>query len=84
VRGRAHHRQRSVGGGERRDVLNYYRPPGRLFGKQIPVPGGIGVTFSEPIGVVGSSCPGTSRCPSLTGVRARPGRGCTVVLNRPR
>jgi acyl-CoA reductase-like NAD-dependent aldehyde dehydrogenase len=35
------------------NVLNYYSAaPERLFGKQIPVPGGVNVTFAEPLGVV--------------------------------
>jgi len=39
--------------GNVRDVLNYYSAaPERLFGRQIPVPGGIDVTFHEPLGVV--------------------------------
>jgi acyl-CoA reductase-like NAD-dependent aldehyde dehydrogenase len=39
--------------GNLRDVLHYYSAaPERLFGKQIPVAGGIDVTFAEPLGVV--------------------------------
>ncbi|MGH3298001.1 MAG: aldehyde dehydrogenase family protein [Trebonia sp.] len=39
--------------GNVRDVLNYYSAaPERLAGRQIPVPGGIDVTFHEPMGVV--------------------------------
>jgi acyl-CoA reductase-like NAD-dependent aldehyde dehydrogenase len=39
--------------GNVRDVLNYYAAaPERLFGRQIPVAGGIDVTFKEPLGVV--------------------------------
>ena len=39
--------------GNVRDVLNYYSAaPERLFGKQIPVAGGLDVTFKEPLGVV--------------------------------
>lgn len=35
------------------NVLTYYSAaPERLFGRQIPVPGGIDVTFKEPLGVV--------------------------------
>src|SRR6201994_2178642 len=45
-------------GGNRRDVLNYYSAaPERMVGKQIPVPGGIDVTFHEPLGVVGVIVP---------------------------
>ena len=41
-----------------RDVLEYYSgAPERLMGKQIPVSGGIAVTFHEPIGVVGMITP---------------------------
>jgi acyl-CoA reductase-like NAD-dependent aldehyde dehydrogenase len=39
--------------GNVRDVLNYYAAaPERLFGRQIPVAGGLDVTFKEPLGVV--------------------------------
>jgi acyl-CoA reductase-like NAD-dependent aldehyde dehydrogenase len=41
-----------------RDVLHYYAgAPERLLGNQIPVPGGMNVTFHEPIGVVGVIVP---------------------------
>lgn len=41
-----------------RDVLTYYAAsPERLSGKQIPVAGGIDLTFAEPIGVVGIITP---------------------------
>jgi betaine-aldehyde dehydrogenase len=44
--------------GNVRDVLNYYSAtPERLVGKQIPVPGGIDITFHEPLGVVGVIVP---------------------------
>ncbi len=44
--------------GNVRDCLNYYSAaPERLFGRQIPVPGGIDVTFHEPLGVVGVIVP---------------------------
>ncbi|GAA3613771.1 aldehyde dehydrogenase family protein [Microlunatus ginsengisoli] len=40
------------------DVLTYYAgAPERLLGKQIPVPGGIDLTFHEPLGVVGVIVP---------------------------
>jgi acyl-CoA reductase-like NAD-dependent aldehyde dehydrogenase len=40
------------------DVLHYYAAaPERLIGKQIPVPGGVDVTFKEPLGVVGVIVP---------------------------
>ncbi len=41
-----------------RDVLNYYSAtPERLFGRQIPVAGGVDITFHEPLGVVGVIVP---------------------------
>ncbi|MGZ4592185.1 MAG: aldehyde dehydrogenase family protein, partial [Actinomycetes bacterium] len=44
--------------GNVRDVLNYYSAaPERLFGRQIPVPGGVDSTFKEPLGVVGVIVP---------------------------
>jgi acyl-CoA reductase-like NAD-dependent aldehyde dehydrogenase len=44
--------------GNVRDVLTYYSAaPERLFGKQIPVAGGIDLTFAEPLGVVGIIVP---------------------------
>ena len=44
--------------GNVRDCLNYYSAaPERLFGRQIPVPGGVDVTFHEPLGVVGVIVP---------------------------
>ncbi|OBH55590.1 aldehyde dehydrogenase [Mycobacterium sp. E2479] len=44
--------------GHVRDVLNFYAgSPERLSGKQIPVAGGLDVTFNEPMGVVGVITP---------------------------
>ena len=44
--------------GNVRDVIEYYAAaPERLTGRQIPVPGGIDVTFHEPLGVVGVIVP---------------------------
>ncbi|RLV50076.1 aldehyde dehydrogenase [Nocardioides mangrovicus] len=44
--------------GNVRDCLTYYSAtPERLFGRQIPVPGGLDVTFREPLGVVGIIVP---------------------------
>jgi acyl-CoA reductase-like NAD-dependent aldehyde dehydrogenase len=44
--------------GNVRDVLQYYAAaPERLFGRQIPVPGGVDLTFREPLGVVGVIVP---------------------------
>ncbi|TFD74288.1 aldehyde dehydrogenase [Cryobacterium sp. Sr8] len=44
--------------GHVRDVLTYYAAaPERMFGQQIPVAGGLNVTFHEPLGVVGVITP---------------------------
>ncbi|MDQ6657756.1 MAG: aldehyde dehydrogenase family protein [Actinomycetota bacterium] len=44
--------------GNVRDVLDYFSAaPERLFGRQIPVAGGLDVTFREPLGVVGIIVP---------------------------
>jgi len=44
--------------GHVRDVLNYYAAaPERMIGRQIPVAGGLDVTFLEPLGVVGVIVP---------------------------
>ncbi len=44
--------------GHVRDVLLYYAAaPERLSGKQIPVAGGLDVTFNEPLGVIGVITP---------------------------
>src|SRR6516164_1761793 len=44
--------------GHVRDVLTFYAgSPERLSGKQIPVAGGLDVTFNEPLGVVGVITP---------------------------
>ncbi|MCM4083337.1 aldehyde dehydrogenase family protein [Paractinoplanes hotanensis] len=44
--------------GNVRDVLDYYAgAPERLSGRQIPVAGGLDVTFHEPLGVVGVIVP---------------------------
>jgi acyl-CoA reductase-like NAD-dependent aldehyde dehydrogenase len=52
--------------GNLRDVLNYYSAaPERLFGRQIPVPGGLDVTFKEPVGVVGLIVPWNFPMPIL-------------------
>ncbi|MFI9588784.1 aldehyde dehydrogenase family protein [Nonomuraea sp. NPDC052265] len=41
-----------------RDVLHFYAAaPERNHGKQIPVPGGVDITFQEPLGVVGVIVP---------------------------
>jgi acyl-CoA reductase-like NAD-dependent aldehyde dehydrogenase len=44
--------------GNVRDVLHYYSAaPERLFGRQIPVAGGLDLTVAEPLGVVGVIVP---------------------------
>jgi len=49
-----------------RDVLDYYAAaPERLFGRQIPVAGGLDVTFKEPLGVVGVIVPWNFPMPIL-------------------
>lgn len=48
------------------DVLTYYAAtPERLSGKQIPVPGGVDITFHEPLGVVGIIVPWNFPMPIL-------------------
>src|SRR5690348_350049 len=52
--------------GNVRDVLRYYAAaPERLCGRQIPVPGGLDVTFHEPVGVVGVIVPWNFPMPIL-------------------
>src|SRR5215469_13050951 len=53
--------------GQVRDVLLYYSAaPERLIGKQIPVAGGLDVTFAEPLGVVGLIVPWNFPMPILS------------------
>lgn len=53
--------------GQIADVVRYYAAaPERLIGKQIPVGGGLDVTFSEPIGVVGLIVPWNFPMPILS------------------
>ena len=60
--------------GNVRDVLNYYSAtPERLFGRQIPVPGGVDITFKEPLGVVGVIVPWNFPMPIAGGPGARAG-----------
>ena len=68
--------------GNVRDVLNYYSAaPERLFGRQIPVPGGIDVTFKEPLGVVGVIVPWNFPMPIAGwGLAPALAAGNTVVL----
>ena len=67
--------------GQVRDVLTYYAAaPERMTGRQIPVPGGIDVTFSEPVGVVGLIVPWNFPMPILSwGMAPALAAGCTVV-----
>jgi acyl-CoA reductase-like NAD-dependent aldehyde dehydrogenase len=64
------------------NVLNYYAgAPERLYGKQIPVGGGIDITFKEPIGVVGIIVPWNFPMPIAGwGFAAALAAGNTVVL----
>ena len=67
--------------GQVRDVLMYYSAaPERMFGKQIPVPGGLDVTFAEPLGVVGLIVPWNFPMPILSwGMAPALAAGCAVV-----
>ncbi len=68
--------------GNVRDCLNYYSAaPERLLGRQIPVAGGIDVTFHEPLGVVGIIVPWNFPMPILAwGTAPALAAGNTVVL----
>ncbi|MGD0985135.1 MAG: aldehyde dehydrogenase family protein [Acidimicrobiales bacterium] len=68
--------------GNVRDVLAYYAgAPERLSGRQIPVPGGVDVTFREPIGVVGIIVPWNFPMPIASwGFGPALAAGNTVVL----
>jgi betaine-aldehyde dehydrogenase len=68
--------------GNVRDVLNYYSAtPERLVGKQIPVPGGVDITFHEPLGVVGVIVPWNFPMPiACWGFAPALASGNTVVL----
>ena len=53
--------------GQIRDVIQYYAAaPERLTGRQIPVAGGVDVTFAEPLGVVGLIVPWNFPMPILS------------------
>jgi acyl-CoA reductase-like NAD-dependent aldehyde dehydrogenase len=68
--------------GNVRDVLTYYSAaPERLFGRQIPVAGGVDITFREPLGVVGAIVPWNFPMP-IAGWAFAPAlaAGNTVVL----
>jgi acyl-CoA reductase-like NAD-dependent aldehyde dehydrogenase len=67
--------------GQVRDVLAYYAgAPERAFGRQIPVAGGLDVTFAEPLGVVGLIVPWNFPMPILSwGLAPALAAGNTVV-----
>jgi acyl-CoA reductase-like NAD-dependent aldehyde dehydrogenase len=67
--------------GQVRDVLAYFAAaPERMTGRQIPVPGGLDVTFKEPVGVVGLIVPWNFPMPILSwGMAPALAAGCTVV-----
>ncbi len=64
------------------NVLDYYAgAPERMFGRQIPVTGGINITFQEPIGVVGVIVPWNFPMSIATwGFAPAMAAGCTVLL----
>src|SRR4051812_2308629 len=68
--------------GNVRDVLDYYAgAPERLAGRQIPVAGGLDVTFHEPLGVVGIIVPWNFPMPiAAWGFAPALAAGNTVVL----
>jgi acyl-CoA reductase-like NAD-dependent aldehyde dehydrogenase len=65
-----------------RDVLEYYAAaPERLTGKQIPVAGGLDITFHEPLGVVGLIVPWNFPMPILAwGLAPALAAGNTVLV----
>jgi acyl-CoA reductase-like NAD-dependent aldehyde dehydrogenase len=67
--------------GQVADVLEYYAAaPERLSGRQIPVAGGLDVTFREPLGVVGLIVPWNFPMPILSwGMAPALAAGNTVV-----
>jgi acyl-CoA reductase-like NAD-dependent aldehyde dehydrogenase len=68
--------------GNARDVIEYYASsPERLLGAQIPVAGGVDVTFHEPLGVVGVIVPWNFPMPiAAWGFAPALAAGCVVVL----
>ena len=67
--------------GQVRDVLIYYSAaPERASGRQIPVAGGLDVTFAEPVGVVGLIVPWNFPMPILSwGLAPALAAGNTVI-----
>ena len=68
--------------GNARDLFDYYAgAPERLTGQQIPVAGGLDVTFKEPVGVVGVIAPWNFPMPiAAWGVAPALAAGNTVIL----
>ena len=68
--------------GNARDVIGYYAAaPERLIGQQIPVAGGLDVTFHEPLGVIGVIVPWNFPMPIASwGFAPALAAGNTVVL----
>ncbi|RJN32531.1 aldehyde dehydrogenase family protein [Nesterenkonia natronophila] len=68
--------------GNVRDVLTFYSgAPERLSGRQIPAPGGVNVTFHEPLGVIGLIVPWNFPMPiAAWGFAPALAAGNTVVL----
>ena len=68
--------------GDVRDVLHFYAAaPERNHGMQIPVPGGVDVTFQEPLGVVGVIVPWNFPMLIMTwGVAPALAAGNTVIV----
>ncbi|WP_246379064.1 aldehyde dehydrogenase family protein [Nonomuraea soli] len=68
--------------GNVRDVLTFYSgAPERHHGRQIPVPGGVDVTFQEPLGVVGVIVPWNFPMVIMTwGVAPALAAGNTVIV----
>jgi acyl-CoA reductase-like NAD-dependent aldehyde dehydrogenase len=68
--------------GNVRDVVQYYSAaPERMAGAQIPVPGGVDITFKEPLGVIGVIAPWNFPMPIAGwGVAPALAAGNTVIL----
>src|SRR6185503_7953593 len=68
--------------GNLRDTLMYYSAaPERLFGRQIPVAGGMDVTFKEPLGVVAVIVPWNFPMPIMGwGMAPALAAGNTVIV----